>query len=173
VLDEQGKRSSARKHERQVDQVEDHDPNEQSSRTAEDLPAENAEHQLDEEIEQRISLKIQAESRAPRYREKCDVRLVLNDVEYDVRQNTQRDGGANLGATHGLPHAPCEGGEQSPGAHRVRVGKEIEMDGIGCDARVLDAKVGEYDPEQLDELNRNEKRPEPDAWISLFQNKRC
>jgi hypothetical protein len=33
------------------------------------------------------------------------------------------------------------------------------MDGVGSDARVLDAEVGENDPQQLDELYRYEKRP--------------
>jgi hypothetical protein len=36
----------------------------------------------------------------------------------------------------------------------MRIRKEIQMHGIGCNAKVLDAEVGENDPEELNELNR-------------------
>jgi hypothetical protein len=55
----------------------------------------------------------------------------------------------------------------------MRIRKEIQMDGIGCDAEVLDAEVRENDPEQLNELNRYQQRPQPDSWVLLLENQRC
>jgi hypothetical protein len=46
------------------------------------------------------------------------------------------------------------------------------MHGIGCNAKVLDAEVRENDPEQLDELNRYQERPQPDSWILFLENQR-
>jgi hypothetical protein len=34
----------------------------------------------------------------------------------------------------------------------MRVGEEIQVDRVWSDARVLDAQIGEYDPQKLDEL---------------------
>jgi hypothetical protein len=47
------------------------------------------------------------------------------------------------------------------------------MDGIGCDAEVLDAEVRENDSEQLDKLNGYQQRPQPDSRILLLENQRC
>lgn len=47
------------------------------------------------------------------------------------------------------------------------------MNGIGCSAKVLDAEVGENDPEQLDELNRYQQWPKPDSRILPLENQRC
>jgi hypothetical protein len=47
------------------------------------------------------------------------------------------------------------------------------MNGIGSCAKVLDAKVRENNPEQLDKLHRYEKRPKPDSGILSFENQRC
>jgi hypothetical protein len=38
---------------------------------------------------------------------------------------------------------------------------------------MLNAEVGEPDPEQLDKLNRYEKRPEADPRIFLFESQCC
>jgi len=47
------------------------------------------------------------------------------------------------------------------------------MDGIWICAKVFDAKVRENDPEQLDQLNRNEERPQPDSGVLSLENQRC
>jgi len=60
---------------------------------------------------------------------------------------------------HGLSHQQRDRSEQSAREDRVRVGEEVQMDGVRSDARMLDAEVGENDPQQLDELYRYEKRP--------------
>jgi len=84
---------------------------------------------------------------------------VVDDVEQDVRKDSQRDGDAHVRAMHGPSHQPRDRGEQSASEYRMRVGEEVQMDGVGSDARVLDAEVGENDPKQLDELHRYEKWP--------------
>jgi len=63
--------------------------------------------------------------------------------------------------------------EQRSRAYGVRIRKEIQMHGIGCNAIVLDTEVGENDPEQLNELNRYQQRPQSDSWILLLENQRC
>jgi len=44
------------------------------------------------------------------------------------------------------------------------------VDGVGCGANVLDAQVGEDDPQELDKLNRDQQRPQPDSWKSSLQH---
>jgi hypothetical protein len=56
---------------------------------------------------------------------------------------------------HRLCHGPNQTSEQECGSDRVGVGQRIQMDGIGRGANVLDTEIGEHDPEQLDELNRD------------------
>jgi hypothetical protein len=41
----------------------------------------------------------------------------------------------------------------------MRVWQEIQMNRVWSGAEVLDAKVGERDPEKLDELHRYQQRP--------------
>jgi len=47
------------------------------------------------------------------------------------------------------------------------------MDRIRGDTVVLDAEIGENDPEQLNELNGYQQRPQPDSRIFPLENQRC
>jgi hypothetical protein len=55
-----------------------------------------------------------------------------------------------------LSHHPGEPREQGPREYGVRIGKEVQVNGVGSRAKMLDAEVGEDDPEELDQLNRYE-----------------
>src|SRR6266404_3595496 len=81
MLHDRGERARPGKHQRQVYHIEDDNPDQQTSRTAKDFPAGDAERELHDEIEKGVALQIQAESRSPRQWQQSDVRLVLNDVE--------------------------------------------------------------------------------------------
>ena len=98
---------------------------------------------------------------------------MLNDVQHDVREDTERHRDPNIGAARGFSHGPGQRREQRSGSYGLRIRKEIQMHSIGRNAKVLDAEVGQNDPEQLDELNRYQQRPQPDSWILLFDNQRC
>jgi hypothetical protein len=99
--------------------------------------------------------------------------LVLNDVQHDVREDTQRHRDPQIGAPRRLSHDPRQRREQRSRSYRVRIRKEVQMHGTGRNAKVLDAEVGKNDPEQLNELNRYQQRPQPDSWIFLLENQRC
>ena len=169
MLHDRRERAGPGKHQRNVYQIEDDNPDQQTSRTAKDLPAGDAERELHDEIEKWVALQIQAEPRSPRQRQQSDVGLVLNDVEQNVREDSKPDRRANPGSANRLSHTPRECSEQNPSPHRMRVGEEIQMDRVWSDARVLDAQVTENDPQKLDELYRYKKRPEPNPRVLFLQ----
>jgi len=55
----------------------------------------------------------------------------------------------------------------------MRVRQIIEMDRIGGDLRMLEAEIREENPQQLDELDRDEQRPQSDSREFSFQSERC
>src|SRR5215208_6576770 len=121
MLDDWSQRAGAGKHQRNVEQVEDDQSDQESPRPAKDLPASKAEQKLHQKIKQRKSLQVHAQSRPPRDWKQGYVRLMMNDVEHDVRQNAQADRGTYVSAAHRAGHPPRERGEQDSGQNRMRV----------------------------------------------------
>ncbi|HCU10553.1 MAG TPA: hypothetical protein DGB72_00325 [Gemmatimonadetes bacterium] len=50
---------------------------------------------------------------------------------------------------------------------------DVSSNGVGSRAKMLDAEVGESNPEQLDQLHRNQKRPQPDSRKLPLESHRC
>ena len=98
---------------------------------------------------------------------------MVNDVQYNVRENPKPDRGAKVAASRGLAKGPGERRQQQPCPDRMRVRQIIEMDRIGGDLRMLEAEIREENPQQLDELDRDEQRPQSDSREFSFQSERC
>ena len=162
----------ALKHQRDVQEIEDHDADQQRSRSAKEFPARDAEEDLHDEIEKRNALEIEPESRAPREREERDVRLVMDDVQEDVGKYCQSDCSADVGTPNGLAEAPRESCEKETREYRVGVREEIQMDSIGSGADVFYSQVDEQDPEKLNSLYRDQERPQAHSRIFSLENKR-
>lgn len=172
MLRDLSSKSRSREHERDVEQVEHDYSREKTSRAAEIRPAPDAESELDDEVQCRIGLQVEPESGAPCEREESDVGFVLNDVQHDVRQNCEPDCGAHVCAPDRLTESPRQAGQENPGKHGMGVRQVIEMNFVGRRPNVFDAEVSEYDPQQLDELDGNEQRPETYSRISLLEDER-
>jgi hypothetical protein len=160
------------KHQRNVQQVEDHDSYEKRSRSAKEFPARDAEQDLHHEIEQRNALQIETEPRSPRQRKERDIGLVMNEVQNDVRQYREPNRRADVRTAHGFAEAPGERREKNSSEDRVGIRKEIQVDSIWSRADVLYSQIREQNPQKLDCLHRDEEGPEAHSWISFLENKR-
>lgn len=76
--------SYRREHHWKIDEVEDHDADKQTFRPAKKFPATYAESELDDEIPSGIAGEAESKAWSPMEREKCDVRIVLNEIEDHV-----------------------------------------------------------------------------------------
>src|SRR6266550_4690205 len=110
-----------REHQRNVDEIEDDDRDQQRPPAAKKCPARGAERELDQKIKNWVSLQVHAETGPPLHRQQGDVRLVVNDVQDDVRENPKPDRCAKVAASRGLAKDPGERGQQQPCADRMRV----------------------------------------------------
>src|SRR6185437_1703468 len=91
---------------------------------AEVRPADDAERELNEKVEYRVSLKVHFEERAPRHGQQRDVGVVVDDVQQNVGENTEGDGGVEVGAPDRCPESPGNRCENDPGGDGVGGGKE-------------------------------------------------
>ncbi len=172
VLRDQSPRPGARKHQRDVQQVEDHDADQKGSRSAKEFPACDAEQNLHHEIQKRNALQIEAESRAPRHGEERDIGLVMNQVEDDMRKYREPDCSTDVGTPHRFAEAPRESGEKQTREYRVRVREKVQVDSIGSGADVFYSQIGEQNPEKLNSLHRDQKRPKAHSRIFFLEDKR-
>jgi hypothetical protein len=77
----------------------------------------------------------------------------MDDVEHNVRENSESDRSANRRAATGTGERDGKPGQDQASADRMRVRDEIEVHGVGRNLCVLDPEISEQDPEQLYELN--------------------
>ena len=172
VLRDQRPDPRALKHQRDVEQVEDHDADQECSRSAKEFPAPDAEQDLHHEIEKRDALQVESEAWAPRHGEERDVGLVMNEVQHYVRKYREPDCSADVRTPHRFAEAPCKCREKDAREYRVGVWEKIQMDLIGSRADVLYSQIGEQNPEKLNSLHRDQEGPQAHSRIFLLENKR-
>jgi hypothetical protein len=172
VLRDKRPNPRALKHQRDVEQIEDHDADQKGSRSAKEFPACDAEQNLHHEIQKRNALQIEAESRAPRHGEERDIGLVMNQVEDDMRKYREPDCSTDVGTPHRFAEAPRESGEKQTREYRVRVREKVQVDSIGSGADVFDSQIREQDPKKLNSLHRDQERPQTHSRISFLEDKR-
>ena len=172
VLCDQRPNPLARKHQRDVQQIEDCDADQECSRSAKELPARDAEQDLHHEVEKGNALQIESEARAPRHGKEGDVRLVMNEVQDDMRQYCEPNSSADVRAAHRFAEAPRKRREKDTREYRVGVREEIEVDFIGSGADLLYSQIGEQNPEKLNRLHRDQERPQAHSRIFFLENKR-
>jgi hypothetical protein len=85
-------------HGRDVEDVEDHDADQQARAAAVDPPAGDAVRELDREVQERPIEEPSPETRSDGRRQQQNVRLVLGDVEDDVREDRQSRGQGEVAA---------------------------------------------------------------------------
>ncbi len=172
VLRDQSATPGARKHQRDVQQVEDHDADQECSRSAKELPARDAEQDLHNEVEKRDALQVESEARAPCHGKQRDIGLVMNDIKENMRQYREANCGPDVGTPHRFAEAPRKRREKDAREYRMGVREEIQMDSIGSGADVFYSQIGEQNPEKLNRLNGDQERPETHSRIFFLENKR-
>ncbi len=172
VLRNQSPRPGARKHQRDVQQVEDHDAGQECSRSAKELPARDAEQDFHNKVERRDALQVESEARAPCHGKERDIGLVMNDIKDNVREYREPNCSADVGTPHRFAEAPRKCREKAPREYRVGVREEVQVDSIGSGADVFYSQIGEQNPEKLNSLHRDQERPKAHSRIFFLEDKR-
>jgi hypothetical protein len=90
-----------------------------------------------------------------------------------MRKNSEGDCRADVAPSCCLAKTPRQRRQEDTGSDGMGIRQKIEVDRVGRDPGVLDSEISEEDPEQLDELNSDEKGPEADSREFSFQRQCC
>src|SRR3954471_22012318 len=104
--------ADCREHQRQVEEVEDHDAYQQSSRAAKKFPAADTERELHEEIQCGITCQAKSEARSPGHREQRNVGVVLDHIQNDMREYCERYCCSDVRPPHRFSKAPRQPGKE-------------------------------------------------------------
>src|SRR2546423_6965754 len=98
---------------------------------------------------------------------------MLDDIEQHVREYTERYRRADIAPSRRPAESKGDRCQQNARENGMGIRKKVEVYGARRNARVLDPEIGEKYPEQLDELDCDQKRPQPDSRELPFQSQGC